>query len=67
MTDEAKMYVNIGKEFVSHGTVQHGKSEYVREFDFRYSNRTALGVNDAERAETALKGIGGKRPHVPEA
>jgi hypothetical protein len=30
-------------------------------FDFRYSNRAKLGVNDAERATLALKGICGKR------
>ena len=34
---------------------------YVAEFDFRYSERAALGVDDAKRAETALKGAGGKR------
>ncbi len=34
---------------------------YVKEFDFRYNTRTALGVNDAERADLALKRIGGKR------
>ena len=34
---------------------------YLAEFDFRYNNRTALGVTDAERAATALKGIEGKR------
>ena len=34
---------------------------YVREFDFRYNNRTALGVTDAERTDAALKGISGKR------
>jgi hypothetical protein len=34
---------------------------YVAEFDFRYNNRTKLGVDDAQRAETALKGIVGKR------
>lgn len=34
---------------------------YLHEFDFRYSNRTALGVSDKERAEKALKGIEGKR------
>lgn len=34
---------------------------YVREFDFRYNNRTALGVDDVQRTEAALKGIGGKR------
>ena len=31
------------------------------EFDFRYSNRIALGITDAERADKALKGITGRR------
>jgi hypothetical protein len=34
---------------------------YLAEFDFRYSNRIALGCDDQERAERALKGIVGKR------
>jgi transposase-like protein len=34
---------------------------YVAEFDFRYSNRVALGTNDMERAEKLAKGIVGKR------
>lgn len=34
---------------------------YLAEFDFRYSNRVALGVDDHERADRALKGIVGKR------
>ena len=34
---------------------------YLAEFDFRYSNRAALGVNDCERAEIAAAGIKGKR------
>jgi transposase-like protein len=34
---------------------------YLAEFDFRYNNRVRLGVNDAGRTETALKGIVGKR------
>jgi transposase-like protein len=34
---------------------------YLHEFDFRYSNREALGVNDTERANVALAGIVGKR------
>jgi hypothetical protein len=34
---------------------------YLSEFDFRYSNRVALGVDDEARAEKALKGIAGKR------
>jgi transposase-like protein len=34
---------------------------YLSEFDFRYSERAALGVDDARRADKALKGIAGKR------
>jgi transposase-like protein len=34
---------------------------YLAEFDFRYSFRVGLGVNDADRADLALKGIVGKR------
>lgn len=34
---------------------------YLAEFDFRYNNRIALGVNDTERAAIALKGAEGKR------
>ena len=99
MTDEAKQYIKIGKEFSGHGTVNHSKDEYVRlggfmhtntsenffsilkrgiygvyhhvseahlerylaEFDFRYSNRANLGVNDELRAEKAIVGMIGKR------
>ena len=34
---------------------------YVAEFDFRYNNRKALGVEDSERAEKLLQGVKGKR------
>jgi transposase-like protein len=34
---------------------------YLAEFDFRYNNRAALGVDDATRAYKALEGISGKR------
>jgi len=34
---------------------------YLAEFDFRYSNREALGVNDKDRAAVAVKGTVGKR------
>lgn len=47
------------------GTYHHVSQEhldrYLAEFDFRHNNRTALGVNDAERTVTALKGAAGKR------
>lgn len=34
---------------------------YLTEFEFRYNNRSALGVTDGERAVTALQGAEGKR------
>lgn len=34
---------------------------YVAEFDFRYTHRVALGVNDTARADSILKGVVGKR------
>jgi hypothetical protein len=47
------------------GIYQHcGKQHlhrYLAEFDFRYNNRVALGVNDTERAHKAMAGIDGKR------
>jgi transposase-like protein len=103
MTDEARRYQSIGKEFASHSVVDHSRKEYgytdrqtgtkintntvegyysifkrgmkgvyqhcgekhlhryLAEFDFRYNNRSALGVEDGERAAKALKGIEGRR------
>ena len=47
------------------GVYQHCSSDhlhrYLAEFDFRYNNREALGVDDTTRAVNALKSIGGKR------
>jgi hypothetical protein len=34
---------------------------YLSEYDFRYNNRIALGVDDETRAAKALKGVVGKR------
>ena len=39
---------------------QHLK-RYVAEFDFRYNNRIALGIDDFTRTVAALGGIKGKR------
>jgi hypothetical protein len=116
MTDEARHYMEPGRDYASHDAVNHGEKEYVRywnevtdktrpdgkpivetttittntvegyysifkrgmkgiyqhcsekhlhrylsEFDFRYSNRVALGINDGERADLAVKGAAGKR------
>ncbi len=47
------------------GVYQHcGKPHlhrYLAEFDFRYSNRIAVGVDDKARADTLLAGVVGKR------
>ena len=47
------------------GTYQHASKRhlhrYMAEFDFRYSARIRLGVNDEQRAIKALKGAKGKR------
>jgi transposase-like protein len=40
---------------------KHHLNRYLAEFDFRYSNRVKLGVNDTQRAEKLLKGVVGKR------
>jgi transposase-like protein len=97
MTDEARHYKAVGREFESHESVNHGSKEYARgdvttntvegfysifkrgmkgvyqhcsekhlhrylaEFDFRYSNRIALGVDDQDRADKMIAGVVGKR------
>lgn len=47
------------------GTYQHCAEKhlhrYLAEFDFRYNNRIALGVNDEARTARIVKGIVGKR------
>jgi len=47
------------------GVYQHCKEKhlhrYLAEFDFRYNNRSALGVEDKERARKAVIGAKGKR------
>lgn len=47
------------------GTYQHcghhHLHRYLAEFDFRYSNRSAAGVEDTERADILLSGVVGKR------
>jgi hypothetical protein len=47
------------------GVYQHCSEKhlqrYLAEFDFRYSNRVKLGVDDIERTERAIKGAVGRR------
>lgn len=63
-TNTVEGYYSIFKRGMK-GVYQHCKEKhlhrYLAEFDFRYSNRVALGVDDVARADRALKGIVGKR------
>ena len=97
MTDEARHYIKVGREFADHGVVRHMIGEYgrgnvhtntiegsfsifkrgmkgiyqhcgeqhlhryLREFEFRYTNRAAVGVSDCDRAALAIKGTVGRR------
>jgi transposase-like protein len=63
-TNTVENYFSILKRGIvgtyHHVSQQHLK-RYLAEFDFRYNERTKLGVTDAERAAKALQGIVGKR------
>ncbi len=63
-TNTVEGYYSIFKRGMT-GVYQHCKEKhlhrYLAEFDFRYSNRVRLGVDDVERTERAIKGIVGKR------
>jgi len=45
-------YIHCGEQHVQ---------RYLTEFEFRYNNRSGLGINDGERTAIAMKGIEGKR------
>lgn len=63
-TNTVEGYFSIFKRGMK-GVYQHCAKKhlhrYLAEFNFRYNNRTALGVDDAERAERLLRGIKGRR------
>jgi transposase-like protein len=63
-TNTAENYFSILKRGVI-GTFHHVSERYLprylAEFDFRYNRRSALGVEDEERAGQALAGMKGKR------
>ena len=50
-----------GMKGVYQHCAKHHLHRYLAEFDFRYNNRSALGVEDMERSANALTGIKGKR------
>lgn len=63
-TNTVEGYFSVFKRGMR-GTYQHCKEKhlhrYLAEFDFRYNNRVALGVNDEQRAASMVKGAQGKR------
>jgi transposase-like protein len=72
-TNTAEGFFGIFKRGMR-GVYQHCAEKhlhrYLAEYEFRYNNRIALGYNDKDRAELALRGIEGKRltyrrPHSP--
>ena len=63
-TNTVENYFSILKRGIT-GTYHHVSQQhlkrYLAEFDFRYNERSGLGVEDNERMAKALKGIEGKR------
>lgn len=63
-TNTVEGYFSIFKRGMK-GVYQHCSEKhlhrYLSEYDFRYNNRVALGINDVVRTDAALKGIVGKR------
>ena len=63
-TNTVEGYFSIFKRGI-YGVYHHVSAEhlkrYLGEFDFRYNERIALGVDDTERAEKAIRGAVGKR------
>jgi transposase-like protein len=63
-TNAAENFFSILKRGIVgtyHSVSEAHLHRYLKEFDFRYNNRSGLGVEDAERAAKMLKGIEGKR------
>jgi transposase-like protein len=63
-TNTVEGYFSVFKRGMR-GTYQHCARKhlhrYCAEFDFRYSNRSAMGVDDQERADRILAGVKGRR------
>jgi transposase-like protein len=63
-TNTVEGYFSVFKRGMK-GIYQHCAEKhlhrYLAEFDFRYSNRARLGIDDVARADIALRGVVGKR------
>ena len=64
--NEEAAYTYVEARLWPHGAVcphcgSNHLNRYLAEFDFRYNNRVANGVDDSERDEKLLLGVKGKR------
>jgi transposase-like protein len=63
-TNTIEGYFSILKRGI-HGVYHHVSQQhlkrYLAEFDFRYNRRSALGIDDSQRTDDAMRGIIGKR------
>jgi hypothetical protein len=63
-TNTVEGYFSILKRGIT-GTYHHVSQQHLKrylcEFDFRYNERVALGIEDAERAAKIVRGVVGKR------
>lgn len=63
-SNSAENYFSVFKRGMK-GIYQHCAEKhlhrYLAEYDFRYNRRSALGVEDTERAADVIRGAGGKR------
>lgn len=63
-TNTVEGYFSIPKRGITgiyHHVSEAHLKRYLGEFDFRYNERSALGIEDRERATKAVKGVVGKR------
>lgn len=63
-TNTAEGFFSILKRGITgtyHSVSEAHLHRYLAEFDFRYNNRSKLGIEDGERAALIAKGIAGKR------
>jgi hypothetical protein len=63
-TNNAEAFFSILKRGITgtyHSISEAHLHRYLKEFDFRYNNRSKLGVEDTERAAKAVLGAKGKR------
>jgi len=60
-TNTLEDYFSIFKRSMKEHCDEQHLQRYLAEFDFRYSNRAALEVDDFDRTIRALAGVTGKR------